>query len=107
MKKIKVSKEKLNDALYKKAIGYEANEIVEEYSLNESGDYILSKKKITKKHISPDLTAAKLLLERFSDRDNSEIKSMSDEELLQKKLELINLLSKKKGDESVGESDLE
>lgn len=107
MKKIKVSEKELNNALYKKAIGYEANEIVEEYSLNESGDYVLNKRKITKKHISPDLTAAKLLLEKFSDRDNTEIKNMSDEELLQKKLELINLLSKKKENESVDEPDSE
>lgn len=91
----KFSEKEINKALYKRAIGYEANEIVEEYLVDESGEYILNKKKVTKKHISPDLSAAKLLLEKFSNENDSEIKEMSKEELLQKKLELLEMLRKK------------
>lgn len=93
---MKFSEKELNKALYKKAIGYEANEVVEEYSIDESGGCILNKKKVTKKHISPDLTAAKLLLEKFSDNGDNQIKSMTEDELNKEKLELLEKLSKKK-----------
>lgn len=96
MKKVKISEKELNNALYKRAIGYEANEVVEEYSIDESGDYILNKRKVTKKHISPDLAAAKLLLEKYSDKDSEEIKGMTKEELYEKKLQLLELLAKNK-----------
>ena len=104
MKKIKFSEKEINKALYKRALGYETNEVVEEYSIGESGDYVLNKRKVTKKHISPDLTAAKLLLEKFSNQDDSEIKNMTDEELYKKKLELLELLSKNKKTEEDSEN---
>jgi hypothetical protein len=94
MKKVKISEKELNKALYKRALGYEANEVVEEYSVDESGDYILNKRKITKKHISPDLSAAKLLLEKYSDKDSDEIKNMTKQEIYEKKLQLLELLEK-------------
>lgn len=43
------SKKIIEDALLKKALGYEAKEVVEEYVIDESGESKLSKKKITKK----------------------------------------------------------
>ncbi|MDD4110901.1 MAG: hypothetical protein PHS54_05080 [Clostridia bacterium] len=95
MRKNKFSEKEINKALYKRAIGYEVSEVVEEYSVDESGEYALNKKKVTKKHISPDLSAAKLLLEKYSNENDSEIKEMTKEELLQKKLELIEMLKKK------------
>ncbi len=87
----KYSTEKINNALYKKAIGYEAKEITEEYVVDETGEIKLNKKKVTKKHVSPDLTAAKLLLDKFS-IDDDELEDMTDEELYQEKLRLLNLL---------------
>ena len=90
------SEREINKALYKRAIGYEANEVVEEYSIDESGGYTLNKKKVTKKHISPDLSAAKLLLEKFSEGMNDKLRKMTKEELCKKKLEVIEMLSKMK-----------
>lgn len=94
MKRNNFSEKKINKAVYKKAIGYETKEVVEEYLVDESGGCVLNKKKVTKKHISPDLTAAKLLLEKYSDMTNEEIKNMTEEELYKKKLELLELLGK-------------
>lgn len=95
MVKNRFSEEEINNALYKRAIGYEAKEVVDEYTVDEGGDYVLNKRKVTKKHISPDLTAAKLLLEKYSDRTNEEIKNMTQEELYEKELQLLKLLKKK------------
>ncbi|MBE7083099.1 MAG: hypothetical protein E7373_00670 [Clostridiales bacterium] len=73
--------------LIKKALGYDVKEIVEEYVSDEDGTVKLSKKKVTKKNVPPDLTALKMLLE--SDKP---ISSMSDEELEKEKTRLLELL---------------
>ena len=88
-----ISEKEIKNALYKKAIGYEANEVVEEFVLDESGD--LSKKKVTKKHISPDLAAVKLLLEKL-EKKTEKYANLTDEQLLQEKLRLLELLEKSK-----------
>lgn len=90
-----ISEKEIKNALYKKAIGYEANEVVEEFVLDESGDYKLSKKKVTKKHISPDLAAVKLLLEKL-EKKTEKYANLTDEQLLQEKLRLLELLEKSK-----------
>ena len=81
----------IQKALLKKALGYNSDEIVEEYIVDEEGNERLSKKKVTKKFISPDIPAAKVLLENYSD-DTSKYESMSDEELKNEKIKLIKLL---------------
>ena len=73
--------------LIKKALGYDVKEIVEEYVSDEDGTVKLSKKKVTKKNVPPDLTALKMLLE--SDKP---ISSMSDKELEKEKTRLLELL---------------
>lgn len=83
-----VSQADYKQALIKKALGYDATEVVEEYVSSEEGEVKLTKKKVTKKNIPPDMTALKMLIE---DSDKP-IESMSDEELLQEKLRLIRLL---------------
>ena len=93
------SKKIIEDALLKKALGYEAKEVVEEYVIDESGESRLSKKKITKKHISPDISAAKVLLEHFTNVEENKYEQMSLDELRQEKLKLIKLL------EQEGEND--
>ena len=72
---------KLKKALLKKALGYETSEEVCEYVLDEDGEAKLSKKKITKKHIAPDISALKILFERYYGDEFSSICNMSDEEL--------------------------
>ena len=94
MKKKSLEKD-ITNALYKKAFVYDTNEVVEEFVLDEGRDYKLSKRKVTKKHISPDLTAVKMLLEKIESK--TEIYSdMSDEELMREKLRLLEILEKLK-----------
>lgn len=82
--------EKLKKALLKKALGYTADEVVCEYTLDEEGVQKLSKKKVTKKHYAPDISAVKILLENYSNLPD--VYSMTDEELLKERERLLNLL---------------
>ena len=84
--------EKLKRALLKKALGYDVRESVEEFSVDDSGQKKLSKKKITKKHFAPDLTALKLLIEKFYPDTNLKISDMTDEQLLEEKQRILQLL---------------
>lgn len=88
------SKNVIEEALLKKALGYDCDEVVEEYIVDEDGNARLSKKKVTKKHIAPDIPAAKVLLEHYSTAEQSKYENMTDEELRQEKLNLIKLLQK-------------
>ncbi len=85
--------EKLKKALMKKALGYDTQEVVMEYALDENGQAKLTKKKVTKKHVSPDITAMRVLFEKFSGGDLAEqIRNMSDEELQAERARLLNIL---------------
>ena len=88
--------DKIRKALLKKALGYNASEVVEEYSFNEEGELKLSKKKVTKKHYSADISAVKVLLERYYKTYEDEVLGMSDEALEEEKMRLLKQL--KKGD---------
>lgn len=87
------SKKKVQDksdykkALIKKALGYDAVETVEEYA-DTDGEIRLLKKKVTKKSVPPDVTALKLLLET----EQTPVSSLTDEELEEEKMRLIELL---------------
>ena len=61
-------------------MGYSVDEVVEEY-VNDENELKLVKKKITKKHIPPDINAAKALLEKSNEMSMEKLKNMSDEEL--------------------------
>ncbi len=89
--------DKIRKALLKKALGYNASEVVEEYSFNEDGELKLSKKKVTKKHYGADISAVKVLLERYYKTYEDEVLGMSDEALEEEKIRLLKQL--KKGDE--------
>ncbi len=82
----------LKDALIKKALGYDATEIIEEYVAGDEGEIKLSKRKVTKKNVPPDITAIKMLIEE----GGKSVKEMSDEELNEEKQRLLNLLSEQK-----------
>lgn len=90
--------DKIRKALLKKALGYNTDEVIEEYALNE-GQEVLIKKKITKKHYSPDVSAVKILLERYYQTYQGKISLMSDQELLEEEERLLKLL-KEENDES-------
>ena len=89
-----MNEEQIKDALVKKALGYESDEIVEEYTTDENGQAVLSKRKITKKFNPPDINALRFLLEQLSLSDD-EISHMTDSQLIQEKERLLQLLKEK------------
>ena len=54
----------------------------------------LVKKKVTTKHIPPDINAARALLEKCYESDFDKIKNMTDEELLELKKSIIAEIAK-------------
>ena len=66
--------------------------------LNERNEKVLKvhlhpqKKKVTKKHFSPDIAAVKVLLERYYKTYEEKILSMSDEDLEEERDKLQQLL---------------
>lgn len=87
--------DKIKKALLKKALGYSASETIEEYSLEE-GEEVLVKKKVTKKHFAPDVSAVKILLERYYKTYQERLSLMSDEELELEEKRLLQLLKEDK-----------
>ena len=85
--KKQVDKIDLEQALIKKALGYDATEVVEEY-VGDGEEIKLSKKKVTTKNVPPDMSALKLLL----DETQKEVSEMTDQELYEEKVRLLCLL---------------
>lgn len=90
--------EKLRKAILKKALGYDAEEVVEEYATVDE-EVKLSKRKVTKKHYPPDLSAIKLIMESIDDPILKTYQGMSKRELLQEKKKLLELLEKENGNQ--------
>lgn len=88
---------KIRAALLKRAVGYDTEETVEEYSSNGE-DVTMVRKKVIKKNVPPDITAAKLLLEEHGDGYSE----MSDEELEAEKTRLLKLLKGESGRKKEG-----
>ena len=78
----------LENALIKKALGYDATEVVEEYSSDNEGEIRLLKRKITTKNVPPDMSALKFLL----DEGEKDLTQMTDDELFNEKVRLLNIL---------------
>lgn len=88
----------MEDVLYKKAKGYEVEEINREYVVDEEGNRKLVKEKTSTKYIPPDLNALKVYMEL----KDTELSRMSTQELNSEKLRLLRELRKierKKKDE--------
>lgn len=81
--------EEIRNAMIRRAVGYDTEETVEEYS-GSGEDITMVRKKITKKNVPPDISAAKLLLEE----SGGDYSSMTDEQLEAEKQRLIELLKK-------------
>lgn len=92
-----MDEEEIKQALLKRAVGYECDEIVEEYVADENGKSVLSKRKITKKYNPPDIAALRFLLEK-SHLSDDEISKMSDSQLLKEKERLLQLLKEKENE---------
>lgn len=82
-------KEKLEEALKKKAYGYLTTEQNEEYAVVD-GEMSLIKKKISIKEVAPELAAIKILMEEGGDNFDS----MTEEELTYERDRLLLLLKK-------------
>ena len=82
-----VDKKDLEQALIKKALGYDATEVVEEY-VGDGEEIKLSKKKVTTKNVPPDMSALKFLL----DETQKQVSEMTDQELYDEKVRLLCLL---------------
>lgn len=78
-------------ALIKKATGYDAAEITEEYCVGENGEVALSKRKVIKKNVPPDVAAIKYLLECEGGFEKN-VSEMTEEELLAEKERLLKQL---------------
>jgi len=76
----------VKDALVKCAVGLTAGEVVEEYSADSSGELKLTKRKVTKRDIPPDIKAVKMIM------DGGDLEGASDEELLKERERLVNML---------------
>lgn len=86
---------KIKNALYKKAVGYDSTETVEEYADND-GELVLVKKKVTTKNVPPDISAIKIML--GLDDDVTDLAFMSDEELERERKRLIKKIKEKTDD---------
>lgn len=79
------------DVLLKKAKGYEVVETTQEYTFDDDGNKKLMKEKVSTKSVPPDISAIKTYIELA----DSEIYSMSNEELKAEKERLIKTLKSK------------
>lgn len=89
-----LDEDEIREALCRRAVGFECDEIVEEYVTDENGNAVLSKRKITKKFNPPDVSALRFLLEQ-SNLCDDDISKMTDEQLLKEKQRLLSLLKEK------------
>ena len=89
-------REEVTEALRRRALGYEADEVVEEYGFTE-GEAVLLKRKVTKKDVPPDIHAAKLLLEA-----EEPLAALTDEQLEQEKARLLLRLREEEEGEKRG-----
>ncbi len=80
--------EKIANSLLKKALGYMIDEVVEEYA-NEDNELKLIKKKVTKKHIPPDVSAAKELVELIKNQKAVDWSNYTEQDLLKMRDNLL------------------
>ncbi len=86
------TRQKIEKALIKRAIGYDTKETIEEFSETED-ELKLTKRKVTTKSVPPDISAAKLLFDIKT--DGEDLTSVSDENLEKEKQRLLKLLEDK------------
>ena len=78
--------EGVKDAMLRRALGFEADEVVEEYAFQE-GEAVLLKRKVTNKTVPPDVAAAKMLSE-----EEKPLSALSPEALQAEKKRLLAML---------------
>lgn len=97
---MKQSNLQIKKLLTKLATGFEYQEVAEEYVPDkEASRFVLVKRKITSHFVSPDLNAIKMLLS-LTNNTQPDLQTMTDEELLNLKAELVAQISKGGNDET-------
>ena len=91
------TRQKIEKALVKRAIGYDTMETIEEFSEGED-EMRLTKRKVTTKSVPPDSSAAKLLFDMQS--SGEDISELSDKQLEEEKQRLLKLLEVKPKNEN-------
>ena len=81
------TQDEILDAVLKRACGYAAQEVVEEYAVVD-GSLELVKRKVTTKDVPPDIAAAKLIF------DSGGVSELTDEQLEKEKKRLLEELLK-------------
>lgn len=79
------TKDDILSAVIKRACGYEAQEVVEEFAVVD-GSLELVKRRVTVKDVPPDMTAAKMLF------DGDGMSELSDDQLEAEKIRLLKQL---------------
>ncbi len=90
MKEKDIKEKKVRKALVKRALGYDSEEVIEEYVKTDEG-VVLTKKKVTRKNVPPDVTALKILLECGGE----DVSLMTTEQLEQERERLLLELAQK------------
>ncbi len=94
MKEKDIKEKKVKNALIKRALGYDSEEVIEEYVKTDEG-VVLTKKKVTRKNVPPDVSALKILLEC----EGEDLSSMTAKQLNEEKERLLLELSKMQKEE--------
>ena len=81
--------EDIDKILRKKATGYETQEVVEEYEVVE-GEVSLKKRRVTTKHVPPDLSSIKVIM--GIEGETSEYDDMTEEQLMAEREKLLEQL---------------
>ena len=81
--------EDIDKILRKKASGYDTQEVVEEYDVVD-GEVSLKKRRVTTKHVPPDVSSIKVIM--GIDGESSEYDDMSEEELVAEREKLLEEL---------------
>ena len=93
--------DEIKEALLKRAVGFNATEVTEEYTGGDDGEMRMIKRKVVSKNVPPDVSAAKLLYELDSGLGN--LKDLTDEELEMEKQRLLELLKQDAKEEIDGD----
>jgi len=91
----KTKREKVEKAIYKKAVGFKSVSVVDEWAVDQNGTLSIVKRKVTTKDTEPDLGAAKMILDSASQVDYD---SMTPQQLLEEKQRLIKELLQNEND---------
>ena len=85
--------DKLDDALFNRAVGFTKDEVSEEYSMVED-KLMLVKKKLNSKYYPPELKAIEMLMDKYNLNKDNTYDDYDIGELEKEKAKLVQLLKK-------------